>query len=306
MLNLKKANGITLIALIITIIVMIILVAVTVNIALTGGLFNTTEYASDKTKLEMDREVLQAAVVAALDENLQIPTAKDLQDNLPSDWKVTGNDGGPYTAVSPNENIFTVYKNGFIMKDGEELSETFKFTVTDIEKDGNLYGKYVAWTFIPKPEEILIGDGILTKENIVDGFLTYSINTSSLEKSQKEETNPVVYYNLKEWIDNKEDLKEILPENFPDISNISTKEEFYKLFAEFSGISSEEAGTITSEKFYDMILGTSGMSMYEIYSKSCQIYIFKDGVLQEMRSQLFNSMHYEDKYLIDSENKRKL
>ena len=306
MLNLKKANGITLIALIITIIVMIILVAVTVNIALTGGLFNTTEYASDKTKLEMDREVLQAAVVAALDENLQIPTAKDLQDNLPSDWKVTGNDGGPYTAVSPNENIFTVYKNGFIMKDGEELSETFKFTVTDIEKDGNLYGKHVAWTFTPKPEEILIGDGILTKENIVDGFLTYSINTYSLEKSQKEETNPVVYYNLKEWIDNKEDLKEILPENFPDISNISTKEEFYKLFAEFSGISSEEAGTITSEKFYDMIFETSGMSMYEIYSQLCHIYIFKDGVLQEIRRQSFNSTNNEDEYLIDSENKRKL
>ena len=36
---LKKQNGITLIALIITVIVMLILVGVTVNVALNGGLF---------------------------------------------------------------------------------------------------------------------------------------------------------------------------------------------------------------------------------------------------------------------------
>ena len=42
----KDKNGITLIALIITIIVMIILVGVTINIVLNGGLFGTTNEAA--------------------------------------------------------------------------------------------------------------------------------------------------------------------------------------------------------------------------------------------------------------------
>jgi hypothetical protein len=44
----KKQNGITLIALIITIIVMVILVAVTVNVAINGGLFGKTKEATSK------------------------------------------------------------------------------------------------------------------------------------------------------------------------------------------------------------------------------------------------------------------
>ena len=39
----KKEKGITLIALIITIIVMLILVAVTISVALNGGLFNNAK-----------------------------------------------------------------------------------------------------------------------------------------------------------------------------------------------------------------------------------------------------------------------
>jgi len=47
---LKKQNGITLIALIITIIVMLILVGVTVNVALNGGLFQKAEQATKETE----------------------------------------------------------------------------------------------------------------------------------------------------------------------------------------------------------------------------------------------------------------
>jgi len=47
---LKKQNGITLIALIITIIVMLILVGVTINVALNGGLFDKADEAARETE----------------------------------------------------------------------------------------------------------------------------------------------------------------------------------------------------------------------------------------------------------------
>lgn len=109
-----KENGITLIALIITIIVMLILVGVTVSVALNGGLFETAKDAANRTQIEADREVLQAAIVGALDENLVIPNADSLKNNLPEGWKVTGLDGGPYTATSPKGNKFKVFENGII------------------------------------------------------------------------------------------------------------------------------------------------------------------------------------------------
>ena len=55
-----------------------------------------------------------SAVVASLDKNLQIPNAETLQNNLASGWSVTGEDVGPFTATSPNGNVFTVDKNGTI------------------------------------------------------------------------------------------------------------------------------------------------------------------------------------------------
>ena len=57
----KKQNGITLIALIITIIVMLILVAVTISVALNGGLFERGRTASEKTQQEALREQAEVA-----------------------------------------------------------------------------------------------------------------------------------------------------------------------------------------------------------------------------------------------------
>ena len=54
--NLKNKNGITLIALIITIIVMLILVAVTVSMAINGGLFEKAGEAVGDTKNAINAE----------------------------------------------------------------------------------------------------------------------------------------------------------------------------------------------------------------------------------------------------------
>ena len=72
----KKQRGITLIALIITIIVMLILVGVTINVALNGGLFKTTQLAADGTKKEAEKEQLLEAILAAVGTDGEVEFAK--------------------------------------------------------------------------------------------------------------------------------------------------------------------------------------------------------------------------------------
>ena len=55
--KLKQNNGITLIALVITIIVMLILAAVSITMAVNGGLFNYAKQASEETKTARDEEL---------------------------------------------------------------------------------------------------------------------------------------------------------------------------------------------------------------------------------------------------------
>ena len=110
---LKKQNGITLIALIITIIVMLILVGVTINVALNGGLFEKADEATKQTQEAIDYEELQMAAVAALNGDLEIPNADAIKLE---GWTITGIAGGPYTCTSPKENVFTVDKKGNITK----------------------------------------------------------------------------------------------------------------------------------------------------------------------------------------------
>ena len=93
---------------------MLILVGVTVNVALNGGLFETANKAVKQTQKEADREILQAAVIAALNEQLKIEKAEAIKNNLPDGWEVTGADGGPYTCTSPKGNKFIVKQNGEI------------------------------------------------------------------------------------------------------------------------------------------------------------------------------------------------
>ena len=57
MKNFKRKNGITLIALVITIIVMLILVAVTINIAVNGGLFDYAGKAAQDTETKKQEEL---------------------------------------------------------------------------------------------------------------------------------------------------------------------------------------------------------------------------------------------------------
>ena len=63
---LKKSNGITLIALVITIIVMLILVAVTINLAINGGLFDYAKRAATDTNTAVREEQELASLPSGL------------------------------------------------------------------------------------------------------------------------------------------------------------------------------------------------------------------------------------------------
>ena len=133
-------NGITLIALIITIIVMLILVGVTITVALNGGLFTTAQNAATNTIIEAEKEQLLSAVATAYDTETGTISKAKLQENLGNNWNVEG-DAAPYTVTSPKGNVYTVTEKGEIDYK-EKSSGKDPSTLSDLEKyilgaDGN-------------------------------------------------------------------------------------------------------------------------------------------------------------------------
>ena len=113
---------------------MLILVGVTVNVALNGGLFETANKAAKQTQKEADREILQAAVIAAYDAKTEVISKSTLETNLGTDWTVEGDEGGPYGVTSPKENVYTVTKTGKIAKGWVDNGDgTFRKGNTTVE-----------------------------------------------------------------------------------------------------------------------------------------------------------------------------
>ena len=113
----KNENGITLIALIITIIVMLILVGVTINVALNGGLFEKAKNAAIQTELEQIKEQLVLAKAEIIADN---------NGNIPSDYGIALSD------LELPDSIKTKYADKLIISQNGTLYYTDKATATDI------------------------------------------------------------------------------------------------------------------------------------------------------------------------------
>ncbi len=114
----KTKNGITLIALIITIIVMLILVGVTVTVAINGGLFEKAKEGAKGTEIGREKEELTSAITTAYNvETEKVDKTKLEEALLGSGWSVKGNEGGPYTVKSPNGNNYKITSNGSILEE---------------------------------------------------------------------------------------------------------------------------------------------------------------------------------------------
>ena len=62
--KLKNNNGITVVALVITIIIMLILAGVTVKIATGGGIIDKTKNASDEFEIEQEKEKVKSGYLS--------------------------------------------------------------------------------------------------------------------------------------------------------------------------------------------------------------------------------------------------
>ncbi len=183
----KKQNGITLIALIITIIVMLILVGVTINVALNGGLFGITEEAASNTQMEAEREQLLSAVVTAYDTETGTINKGKLEADLGTGWKVEG-DTAPYTVTSPKGNKFTVNANGTI--EYEEKNSDKDGTLpegltvgSEFEMDANKDGTKETW--------IVLYDGTADhlNENEIEVISKDTMGNLTLGANDKKATN---------------------------------------------------------------------------------------------------------------------
>ena len=123
---LKQNKGITLIALIITIIVMMILVAVSVTVALDGGLFGTAKKAASETELKAEEEILLSAVVGAIGTDAKVDFSKvQLPDGFTGENGVYESSSGNTFVVSENGEI-TGLESGVTLVPYEELTEDLK------------------------------------------------------------------------------------------------------------------------------------------------------------------------------------
>ena len=117
----NKENGITLIALIITIIVMLILVGVTINVAISGGLFDKAKIATEQTQKQVSKEQLISTMVGAYDSAGKF--IKPAQSELPKGAKWCKEDENYETAsggdwiVTENGNKFYIDENGTVLEE---------------------------------------------------------------------------------------------------------------------------------------------------------------------------------------------
>lgn len=222
----RGERGITLIALIITIIVMLILVAVTVNVALNGGLFSTTKEAAVRTEKELIRERAEAVKAtlyadSAKDENIKFDI-KTYKLKLQEEFK--DSELGLTKVIVENRRYDILILDNDLNIEVRIHSEEDSFLAkTDIASGENVYNKYIEWD-----NGILAGAETGTKQEIVEGFLTFYINYTNV----KENNGTVIHDNLEEWIqdeENKEIVKLVMEDLFGviDMSNITTKSEFY-------------------------------------------------------------------------------
>lgn len=145
---LKKQNGITLVALIITIIVMLILVGVTVNMALNGGIFDQGNDAATKTEKETIYEQVVMAMTLRDDGKINIDeTYSKTKSALEEQGlKVSAMQGGMFT-VEGKKGIYTyTITETQIIRETDNNASTYKFYGTE--------DMYVAFT----PDNVWLKD----------------------------------------------------------------------------------------------------------------------------------------------------
>ena len=201
----RKEQGITLIALVVTIIVLLILAGVTIALVLgQDGIFNKAETAAEKTEETQELEQVRLAVLEARTNNLT--GGDDLETELDRSIKkidpeasVSNNGDGSYTITLGNGHQYRVEANGKVSKEGEtggeepvagtKLVDMFKAgescSVTNCQDPSHLHvGDYVNYTPNSGKTEVTVGTdktGYTGKAEIEGGKTdqTYTVDNST-------------------------------------------------------------------------------------------------------------------------------
>ena len=130
-------KGITLVALIITIIVMLILVAVTISIALQGGLFDKARTASKETRIAQVNEAI-ALAKADIVSDYYDPTNRTVRANHVVTYLGTAPDVGDVATVVNgylDEKVISV--EGASKTTDADGNTVYSFTIVDEDEDHN-------------------------------------------------------------------------------------------------------------------------------------------------------------------------
>ena len=183
--KIKKNNGITLIALVITIIVLLILAGVTIA-TLTGenGILTRASDAAEQTEVAEEKEAIGVAYAGVLaDNNGAGVSAGELQDELEKNgYKATVTDkgNGTFTVKFETGREYTINADGSIEGGNGESGDN---TETDIA--GKYYEDDTDITVGGKPVTIPGGSTISgidgEYENIDDGLVIYITNGDTIE-----------------------------------------------------------------------------------------------------------------------------
>ena len=168
--NSKEENGITLLALSITIIILLILAGITIA-GLTGknGLINNTEEAKKQTEIANEKEILERATAGAMAQdsrgNIKKENLQNKLNNETGEGKTEVSDVGEEFEVlfTDSNRYYTIDKNGNIGDSKEFIEDK---NPGDITKDQN--GNTVDGS-IDHPYEIWCIEDLVVFSNLVNG-----------------------------------------------------------------------------------------------------------------------------------------
>ena len=117
MTKFNQRNGITLVALVITIIVMLLLVGVTIKISIDGGLIDTTQKSKYQTEISEIKEALETKKALKISEN---------GGKVPIDYVITLNDLDISESLKEGYKDELIISNGILYYNPDNIKETRK------------------------------------------------------------------------------------------------------------------------------------------------------------------------------------
>ena len=172
MINLKKNKGITLIALVITIIVMLILVAVTISLAVNGGLFAYAGRAVSETNEAIQREKTLGDVRPNLTiEELitELTSGEEIRYGLSADGKSFIGKPTDNPERTQNGNAECSYgqkfTEGYFLKVDMGNNE-FTYFCSDTEEKNTTYFN---WSFTGHVDIYALSGDFIAGEDYIDG-----------------------------------------------------------------------------------------------------------------------------------------